>query len=150
MKGASWIASVAVSAWSGVFLLAAVGKAIDPSSTFETFKYLASKFQVGVTGGWLASLVGALAMCEFFLAAWLFSGKQQKRSLMAAGVVLASFTVVLAFLSFVGARVSCGCGVPVSYRPTEALIRNVVLLLCVGVGLIFCSATDGRSKPHVS
>lgn len=103
-----------------------------------------------MTGGWLAFLVGTLAMCEFLLAAWLFSGKRRKRSLIAAGVVLAAFTVVLGYLSFMRAQVSCGCGMPVSYRPTEALLRNVVLLLCVAFGLRFGSSIEASTTSHVS
>ena len=133
---------------AGVFVFSAITK-LMPIEAFEV-----SLVDIGFANFTLAPIMARLLIGLEFVIAFLliFHYKLRRVTIPIAAALLVLFTIYIGYLLKVyGNRGSCGCfGTVVQFTPLEGLIKNVVLLLMLGISFLWAPAMEFKQKSFIA
>ena len=120
-----WITTACEMLVGAVFIWAAFWKWTHPE---QSAVFLSSLISSNIP----VMLIRAVALGEWGLGIWLFSGMHAAVARVLTGMLLIAFTGLLLYASAIGVEESCGClGLGESIR--WALARNAILLLVIAL-----------------
>lgn len=117
-----------------IFIVSAYLKALSPTETMQALRHVAH-----ATGHTVRpeSAMRALVIVEMVLGGFLLAGVAPRATLIAASLMLITFTVWIAWLLGTGAAIGCGCGIRLPFLTGEAArvasLSKAALMACACV-----------------